>query len=127
MSTGSNEFKDALQMKRNELLLGTFKREEIRIENTAEEFDRVQERMNRELAIRNLDRESKLLKSLEEAIARIQAGAFGICLYCEEEIPEKRLKAVPWASHCVRCQEKIDRRRAVDELDDDIDAFKSAA
>jgi RNA polymerase-binding transcription factor len=127
LTISSNMFQKVLKAKRDELLLGTSNREEIRIESAAEDFDRLQQRMNRELAIRNLDRESKLLKSVEEALTRIESGAFGICLRCEEEIPEKRLKAVPWASHCLGCQEKLDHRRAIGQLEDDCDILKPAA
>jgi RNA polymerase-binding transcription factor DksA len=31
---------------------------------------------------------------------------------CEEEISDKRLRAVPWASYCIRCQEAADKERA---------------
>ena len=127
MSIDSNPFQRTLEAKRAELLAGTVDREEIRIENAAEDFDRIQQRMNREVVIRNLDRESRLLKSVQEALDRIETGAFGVCLGCEEEIPEKRLRAVPWASHCLSCQEKLDRRRAMGELDDDSDILRSAA
>ena len=127
MSTDSNPFQRTLEAKRAELLAGTVDRDEIRIENAAEDFDRIQQRMNREVAIRNLDRESRLLKSVEEALDRIETGAFGVCLGCEEEIPEKRLRAVPWASHCLSCQEKLDRRRAMGEFEDDSEILKPAA
>ena len=127
MSTDSNVFQRILEAKRAELSAGTANRDEIRIENAAEDFDRIQQRMNREVAIRNLDRESRLLKSVEEALDRIETGAFGVCLGCEEEIPEKRLRAVPWASHCLSCQEKLDRRRAMGEFEDDGEILKPAA
>ena len=127
MSTDSNVFQRILEAKRAELSAGTANRDEIRIENAAEDFDRIQQRMNREVAIRNLDRESRLLKSVEEALDRIETGAFGVCLGCEEEIPEKRLSAVPWASHCLSCQEKLDRRRAMGEFEGDSDILKPAA
>jgi DnaK suppressor protein len=106
----SISYKMALEAKRNELRSCTSDREEIRIENAAETFDRLQQQMNREVAIRNLDRGAKLLRSVEEALARIESGVYGVCLRCEEDILEKRLQAVPWASHCVRCQEKLDRQ-----------------
>ena len=112
-------FQDILQAKRSELLSSSSTRDEIRIEDAAEDMERLQQRMNREVAIRNLDRESRLMKSVEEALDRIETGAFGVCLGCEEEIPEKRLKAVPWASHCRSCQEKLDGQRAIGELEDD--------
>ena len=127
MSTDSNVFQRILEAKRAELSAGTANRDEIRIENAAEDFDRIQQRMNREVAIRNLDRESRLLKSVEEALDRIETGAFGVCLGCEEEIPEKRLRAVPWASHCLSCQEKLDRRRAMGDFEDDSYILKPAA
>jgi RNA polymerase-binding transcription factor DksA len=76
LTLSSNTFQKVLEAKRNELSLGTSNRDEIRIENAAEDFDRLQQRMNREVAIRNLDRESRLLKSVEEALARIANRRF---------------------------------------------------
>ena len=125
--TQLNSFRKVLEAKKKELLAGTSDREEILIENAAEEFDRLQQQMNREVAIRNLDRESKLLKEVQAALRRIEDETFGICLRCEEEIPEKRLKALPWAAYCVSCQETIDRQRAAGEIVDDPDSFELAA
>ena len=118
-----NEFRKVLETKQRELLAGTSDRDEILIQNAAEDFDRLQQQLNREVAIRNLDRESKLLKDVRAALARIEDGSFGVCLRCEEEIPNKRLKAVPWAAYCVPCMETIDRRRAAgdDDSDDAVD------
>ncbi|HLH02392.1 MAG TPA: TraR/DksA family transcriptional regulator [Bryobacteraceae bacterium] len=114
-----NEFRRLLEAKKNELLAGGSDREEILIENAAEDFDRLQQQLNREVAIRNLDRESKLLKEVQAALNRIEDGSYGICLRCEEEIPEKRLRALPWAAYCVSCQEAIDRMRADGEVVDE--------
>ena len=47
------------------------------------------------------------LRLVEEALDRIDSGDYGVCLSCEENIPEKRLKALPWARYCVTCQEEI--------------------
>ena len=117
----SNSFRRTLEAKRDELLAKTSDREEIRIEHAAEEFDRLQQQLNREVAIRNLDRESALLKQVQSALARLDDETFGVCLRCDEPIPEKRLKAVPWAAYCVPCQEAIDRESAGGELAGDID------
>ncbi len=123
-----NEFRRTLEAKRNELLAGTSDREVILIENAAEEFDRLQQQLNREVAIRNLDRGSKLLKEVQAALKRIDEGNFGTCLRCEEEIPEKRLKALPWAAYCVPCQEAVDRMRAAGEVvGDDAEVSELAA
>jgi DnaK suppressor protein len=122
------EARKVLETKRRELLSGTSDREEILIENAAEDFDRLQQQMNREVAIRNLDRESKLLKEVNAAMKRVDEGSYGTCLRCEEEIPEKRMKAVPWAAYCVPCQEAIERQRAAgEEVEDHEEVFDQAA
>jgi len=125
--TQLNGFRRVLEAKRNELKVGGSDREEILIQNAAEEFDRLQQQLNREVAIRNLDRESKLLKEVQAALVRMDDETFGVCLRCEEDIPEKRLKAVPWAAYCVPCQETIERQRASGEPTDDGDSFELAA
>ena len=126
--TKFNDVRRALEAKRNELLAGVSDRDEIRIENAAEEFDRLQQQLNREVAIRNLDRESRLLKDVQAALGRLEEGTFGVCLRCEEEIPEKRLKALPWAAYCVACQEVVDRLRAAGDLtEEDAEQFGLAA
>jgi DnaK suppressor protein len=58
------------------------------------------------------------LRLIEEALDRIQSGDYGICLSCEESIPEKRLKALPWARYCVTCQEEIGVRQERQTLED---------
>ena len=122
------EARKVLETKRRELLSGTSDREEILIENAAEDFDRLQQQMNREVAIRNLDRESKLLKEVNAAMKRVEEGSYVTCLRCEEEIPEKRMKAVPWAAYCVPCQEAIERQRAAgEEVEDHEEVFDQAA
>jgi DnaK suppressor protein len=45
------------------------------------------------------------LRMVEEAIDRMESGDYGVCLSCEEPIPAKRLRALPWARYCVTCQE----------------------
>jgi DnaK suppressor protein len=122
-----DEYWPVLEAKRRELLSGSSAREEILIEHAADEFDRLQHQLNREVAIRKLDRESALLKHVEAALTRIEEDAFGICLRCEEDIPQKRLNAVPWAAYCVSCQEEVDRQRASGEADDDHMDSRAAA
>lgn len=52
----------------------------------------------------NTDR--SMLQLIDEALLRIKNNKFGACVQCEEELQQKRLEAVPWAPHCVTCQEK---------------------
>jgi DnaK suppressor protein len=45
------------------------------------------------------------LKMIEQALARLDSGEYGLCLACAAHIPVKRLKALPWARYCVTCEE----------------------
>src|ERR1035441_8007113 len=47
------------------------------------------------------------LRQVDEALDRLDAGDYGICLACDEPIAEKRLFALPWARYCVTCQENV--------------------
>jgi DnaK suppressor protein len=84
-------------------------REGIAVERTPDAADEVQRASERALAISHMDRQSKQLQDTRAALRRIHDGTFGVCENCEEEIPPKRLSAVPWASLCVVCQEAQDR------------------
>jgi DnaK suppressor protein len=53
--------------------------------------------------------ERGILRLVEEALRRIDAGDYGVCANCEEEIQDKRLEAVPWARHCIKCQDLQER------------------
>src|SRR5437763_6555500 len=108
-TTELNKYKAMLEAKQAELSAGLRNREDIAIEKAADAIDEVQLAGERELAIRNLDRESGLLRKVKAALARIDDGSFGTCMHCEEEIGTKRLNAVPWAPFCIRCQEAADR------------------
>ena len=47
------------------------------------------------------------LRLVEEALDRMNSGDYGVCLSCEERIPAKRLRALPWARYCVPCQDLV--------------------
>lgn len=48
---------------------------------------------------------------LEVAIRRLDAGTLGVCDSCGADILPERLEIMPWATHCVPCQQTLDRRR----------------
>ncbi|MGP0075735.1 MAG: TraR/DksA family transcriptional regulator [Bryobacteraceae bacterium] len=74
-------------------------------------MDEIQYATERDLAIRNVDRESNLLRDVKDALRRIQEGSFGTCLECELAIGPKRLAVVPWAALCIKCQEAAEQGR----------------
>ena len=53
----------------------------------------------------NSDSERETLLQIEEALRRIDSGAFGSCSSCSKPIGEQRLDAIPWARYCIDCQE----------------------
>jgi DnaK suppressor protein len=55
----------------------------------------------------NTDR--TILNMIDEALKRIKSNEYGQCANCQEEMQQKRLEAVPWAKHCISCQEKIEQ------------------
>ncbi len=56
------------------------------------------------LGLSSARRHSAQLRAVEEALNRIEQGMYGICIDCEEAIPEQRLLADPAVSRCVNCQ-----------------------
>ncbi len=100
-----------LENKARELLRGLRQRDGIEIEFEPDVIDEAQRTAERELVIHNLDRDSVLLRDVRAALARIAAGTYGVCVRCEEDIAPRRLAAVPWASLCLKCQERVDASR----------------
>src|SRR3990172_6417781 len=47
-----------------------------------------------------------ILHLIQEALERMEHGSYGVCVACGGEMQPKRLDAVPWARHCIDCQEK---------------------
>lgn len=66
--------------------------------------DRATQESDRNFELRIRDRERKLINKIKEALERIEAGTFGICEVCEEEISEARLKARPVTTLCIDCK-----------------------
>lgn len=53
-----------------------------------------------------LEMRNRMRKDIDDALNRLEEGTYGICIDCGEEISEGRLKVVPFAIHCVKCQER---------------------
>jgi DnaK suppressor protein len=87
------------------------KRDDIAVENAPDALDCIQRATERDLAICRIESDFGRLQSVRTALQRIAEGTYGICFRCECEIAEKRLKAVPWASYCLECQDSADSRR----------------
>jgi DnaK suppressor protein len=59
-----------------------------------------------ELQIQLHQTDGRLFKAIEDALARIRAGTFGVCGACKAPIAKARLEAVPWTHLCRVCKER---------------------
>jgi DnaK suppressor protein len=70
----------------------------------ADPNDRASQESDMSLELRSRDRERKLIKKIDETIARIDGGEYGYCESCGVEIGLKRLEARPTATLCIDCK-----------------------
>jgi DnaK suppressor protein len=70
----------------------------------ADPNDRASQESDMALELRNRDRERKLIKKIEETIAKIDSQDYGYCESCGVEIGLKRLEARPTATLCIDCK-----------------------
>lgn len=75
-------------------------------------YDQASSERDRELGLLLGDREREKVRSIDEALLKIEEGEYGICEECEEEIPIGRLKVVPFARYCVKCKADIEKQQA---------------
>jgi DnaK suppressor protein len=111
LSAEMSGVQEILERKEAELAQVLRRRDGIAIEKSADQMDEIQYATERELAMRNVDRESSLLRQVKAALARVHDGSFGACAECESAISPRRLAALPWALLCIQCQESADRDR----------------
>ena len=76
--------------------------------NSQETFPDVSDQASAEaeqhFSMRIREREQRLVKKIDEALARMDQNIYGICERCEEEIPYPRLKARPVTTLCIDCK-----------------------
>jgi RNA polymerase-binding protein DksA len=111
MTTTTSEawrYQQLLEEKQAQLLQLLRRQDHIAMEKSTSQLDEVQYAAERELAIRNLGRESSLLRVVRTALRRIHGGDFGTCSQCEAPISPRRLATVPWALLCIQCLETAD-------------------
>ena len=71
--------------------------------------DTATETVDREIDYTLEEHDGRLLQAIDEALARIDASTYGICVNCGAQIPLERLEAMPWATLCIDCKRKEER------------------
>lgn len=72
--------------------------------------DMATDNFNTEFSLNLASVEQRTLYEIDEALKRIEEGTYGDCLSCGKKISTQRLKALPYASFCIDCQEKEEKK-----------------
>ncbi len=75
--------------------------------------DRASFESDRNFVLRIKDRERKLIAKVNEALARIDNGTFGICESCGKPISEKRLMVRPVTTECIDCKTEAEKKERI--------------
>ncbi|MBI2068107.1 MAG: RNA polymerase-binding protein DksA [Deltaproteobacteria bacterium] len=106
-------FKEILQERQNELrkMAESTKDQGIGFstDDLADEVDLASSESDQSMVLRLRDRERVLFKKIEKALQKIEAGEYGVCERCGEDIGLKRLEARPVTDLCIRCKEEEER------------------
>jgi DnaK suppressor protein len=78
-------------------------------EATQDIADKAANSYTKEFLFHQSDDNRRMLQLVNEALERLKNGSYGLCVACHEEVEAKRLEAVPWARHCIGCQEKQEK------------------
>ena len=103
-------FRDKLVHKKQEILEAYNKNKtygkEADKEGAQDIADKAANSYTKEFLFSLSNAERDLLNLVDEALGRIDGRRYGVCVVCDDEMDKKRLEAIPWAKHCLSCQEK---------------------
>ena len=109
-ATEKKKIRQQLELKRREANEAYRRSQTVNREATAEPLqdlaDQASEGYRKEFLYSLSDGERATLLQVEEALRRMDEGIYEKCRSCEQKIPLARLKAIPWASLCIACQEQ---------------------
>lgn len=89
-----------------------------RLESAKDTGDQAMMDLDREVGISLMEMQNRKRQLIEEAIARLADGAYGVCAECGEEISERRLEAVPFATLCVECRSKQELMEKIEKTEE---------
>jgi DnaK suppressor protein len=119
----NSELKELLIKKKLELLaevkkaMGDKLEEDVRMtfdllkDNPDKSVDELLKHVN----ARIIGNRSEEIDDIDSALNKLEEGTYGVCEECGEDIPIKRMDAVPAALYCVNCQDVIDRIKKDEE------------
>ncbi len=99
----------ALDHQRSDHLEGHTRTEHAREILLQDADDATQHGVDREVDFARTDREAVALTEIEQALQRLRAGQYGLCIECGADIPVARLQLAPQAARCVACASQHER------------------
>lgn len=115
-STSLHQFRAILEQRKSDVLAQIARADQqarASAERPTDPGDQSAATLDREFLFAQADTNRRLLRSLEQALARIRQGTFGECEQCGNDISPARLRAIPWTRNCVACQEKLEYQHRV--------------
>ncbi len=107
------KYRKRLVVKQEELLHDLSRNRQVTDESVDEQaqdmVDRATSAYTREFAFSLSESDRRTLLLIDQALLRLDQGTYGTCVHCQGHVQEKRLEAVPWARHCLECQELQDK------------------
>lgn len=105
------KFQKILQEKKMDLLslVRRKKSQEINELEVGDDLDLASQSDEKEMLFNLTDNEQVILEKINEALERIAQGTYGKCTICGKPINQRRLKSIPWARYCIKCQTKLER------------------
>ena len=109
MTLDKIRLRTVLENKRKELVhsIRSMSEELIIGESEHDVVDHVQSMGSRDRAVTIVDAMTRTISDIDAALLTLNDGSYGICIECDEPIALRRLETIPWASHCIRCQEAL--------------------
>ncbi len=112
--TQAEDLRRELERKRTELRRSIANRmnrdTELDPSEIIEELEQASAGQHQDVQLRILDKEVKLLREIERALAKFERGEYGLCEGTMEPIGYARLKARPWARYSVTYKEEMERQ-----------------
>ena len=68
------------------------------------------ENYDQEFDLGLIENQQGTLDQVHEALGRVDAGTFGLCVECDQLIAKPRLQAIPYTPHCIECARKLEPR-----------------
>ena len=106
------EFQELLIKERNSIIQKANKtlaeESTLDVAEMPDEIDQASAEYNQSFIFRLRDREKYYLGKIDKALRKIEAGLFGICEECGEEIDIERLNIRPVTTFCIRCKETLE-------------------